>query len=119
MRDVPLRPERLALRRRMLGLSQSDLAEAAGISQATLSKIEQGLREPTPEHVGKIALALNCPDTFFFQSEREYGPPMSAHPMFTAPFQAFLIRVSISASCLRFARTPEAASASVAIRIQS
>ena len=37
------RPDLVALRRRMLGLSQGDLAAELGISQGTLSKIEQGL----------------------------------------------------------------------------
>lgn len=76
------RHDLVSLRRRMLGLSQADLANRSGISQGTLSKIEQGLRDPTPDYRTKLALALECPESFFFQSAREYGPPMSAHPMF-------------------------------------
>jgi Zn-dependent peptidase ImmA (M78 family)/DNA-binding XRE family transcriptional regulator len=66
----------------MRDLSQSQLADACGITQGTLSKIEQGLREPTQEIVDKLAAALRCAASFFYQAEREYGPPMSAHPMF-------------------------------------
>jgi len=66
----------------MLGLSQSELADVAGMAQGTVSKIEQGLKEPTEDQLTKLAEALNCPASFFFQSVREYGPPMSAHPMF-------------------------------------
>jgi Zn-dependent peptidase ImmA (M78 family)/transcriptional regulator with XRE-family HTH domain len=76
------RPDLLSLRRRMRDLSQSQLADACGITQGTLSKIEQGLREPTEEMLDKMAAALCCAASFFYQAEREYGPPMSAHPMF-------------------------------------
>lgn len=76
------RPELLALRRRMLGLSQAELADRAGISQGTLSKVEQGLREVPADMIDKLAEALECPRSFFYQVEREYGSPMSAHAMF-------------------------------------
>lgn len=73
------RPELLGLRRRMLGLNQTELAKAAGISQGTLSKIEQGLKEISSSHMEMLARALKCPASFFFQPEREYGPPLSMH----------------------------------------
>lgn len=76
------RPDLLGLRRRMRDMGQAQLAEACGIGQGTLSKIEQGLREPTEEIVHKLASALHCSPSFFYQAEREYGSPMSAHPMF-------------------------------------
>lgn len=76
------RPELVSLRRRMFGYSQGELAELAGIAQGTLSKIEQGLKEVSEELLEKLAKSLDCPAAFFFQAEREYGPPMSAHPMF-------------------------------------
>ena len=66
----------------MLGMSQADLSDAAGIAQGTLSKAEQGIRETSDELIEKLASALDCPVSFFYQVEREYGPPMSAHPMF-------------------------------------
>ncbi|WKB54337.1 helix-turn-helix domain-containing protein [Eleftheria terrae] len=82
VREALFRPELLALRRRMLGLSQIELASRAGISQGTLSKVELGIKEASDELLLKLAEALLCPKSFFFQAEREYGPPMSAHPMF-------------------------------------
>ena len=81
-RNGVFRPELLSLRRRMLGMSQVELADAAGIAQGTLSKAEQGIREASDDLVEKLASALECPVSFFYQAEREYGPPMSAHPMF-------------------------------------
>lgn len=76
------RPELVSLRRRMLGLSQADVEAASGISQSSLSKIEQGLRDPETPVIEKLAGALSCPASFFFQAEREYGSPLSVHPMF-------------------------------------
>ena len=77
-----IRGDLVALRRRMLAMSQADLAQRTGMAQGTLSKIEQGLKEASPEQSERLAAALNCPSSFFAQSEREYGPPMSAHAMF-------------------------------------
>ncbi len=76
------RADLLGLRRRMRDLSQTDLAKICSMTQGTLSKIEQGLREPTEEMVSKLAISLNCEPSFFYQAEREYGAPLSAHPMF-------------------------------------
>lgn len=76
------RPEMLGLRRRMVGLSQAELEMATGISQGLISKIEQGLKGPSEEQVEKFASALGCLASFFYQAEREYGPPISAHPMY-------------------------------------
>ena len=76
------RPEMISLRRRMLSYSQAELASRAGIAQGTLSKIEQGIKEATSDVLVRLAEALQCPESFFFQPEREYGAPMSAHAMF-------------------------------------
>lgn len=76
------RPELVNLRRRMLELSQAQLAERSGLSQGTLSKIEQGLRPVTEDIVDRLAAALNCPPTFFCRADRVYGAPLSAHPLF-------------------------------------
>lgn len=77
--STDFRPDLLSLRRRMLSLSQTELADAAGISQGTLSKIEQGLKEVTAPQIEVLARALNCPISFFTQKAREYGSPMSMH----------------------------------------
>lgn len=78
----PFRNDLLSLRRRMRSLSQSELSAQSGVAQGTLSKIEQGLKDATDEVIDKLAQVLQCPVSFFYQAEREYGPPMSAHPMF-------------------------------------
>lgn len=76
------RPEMVGLRRRMLGLSQGDLVSTTGLSQGLISKIEQGVKIPSEEQIEKLACAMHCRRSFFYQAEREYGPPMSAHPMY-------------------------------------
>jgi Zn-dependent peptidase ImmA (M78 family)/DNA-binding XRE family transcriptional regulator len=76
------RPELVGLRRRMRSLSQAELAVMAGMTQGTLSKIEQGLKPVNEETAEKLASALACYPEFFYQAEREYGAPMSAHAMF-------------------------------------
>jgi Zn-dependent peptidase ImmA (M78 family)/DNA-binding XRE family transcriptional regulator len=76
------RNDMIGLRRRMLSLSQAELSSRTGIAQGTLSKIEQGLKDVNDELLNRLGEALECPVSFFFQAEREYGPPMSAHAMF-------------------------------------
>ena len=61
--------ERLKLARQRRKLSGKGLAERAGITPVTVSKIEHG-HQPDSSVVDKIALALNYPKDFFFQ-----GPP--------------------------------------------
>lgn len=78
----PFRYDLLSLRRRMTGLSQMELAQQAGIAQGTLSKIEQGLKDISEDVANTLAKILQCPVSFFYQAEREYGPPISAHPLF-------------------------------------
>lgn len=75
-------PEMVGLRRRMIGMSQADIESETSISQAAISKIEQGLKEPSDDQIERLANALKCKKSFFFQREREYGPPISAHPMY-------------------------------------
>ncbi len=45
-------------RRKTLGITQSDLAEMAGVSKNTLYKIETGQTNPTLKMLGKIAEIL-------------------------------------------------------------
>lgn len=47
--------------RKKQGVSQEDLAKAAGITQAALSQIENG-RRPGEETLGKISAALFTPE---------------------------------------------------------
>jgi Zn-dependent peptidase ImmA (M78 family)/DNA-binding XRE family transcriptional regulator len=66
----------LGLARKVQGLTQTELHRQSGISQAHLSKIEQGLQIPAEEHIEKLSRALGFPVEFFFQNSR-YFPPIT------------------------------------------
>jgi len=69
-------PEMLSLARKIQGFTQSELHNKSGISQAHLSKIEQGLQIPTDDLVEKLSQTLGFPVDFFFQNNR-YFPPIT------------------------------------------
>lgn len=73
----------LLLARQYRERSQSEVAKAAGLNQGHYSRIENGLlpEGPAPENVKRIADALSFPPSFFYQSEKVVGLPLSVHPM--------------------------------------
>lgn len=72
----------LQIARQLRAMGQQDLAEATGVSQGSLSKIENGLKQPDDEQAARIAGELKLPLSFFAQSDRVYGLPLSVHAMF-------------------------------------
>lgn len=56
--EIRFRPERLIAERRILAMTQAELAAKAGIAPATLSRIEGGRQEPHPTTVRRLAVAL-------------------------------------------------------------
>lgn len=54
-------------RREQLGISQKELADAAGIAQSTMCDIEQGRSNPSLEVALKIAKALKVKSIKFFE----------------------------------------------------
>lgn len=59
--------------------SQSALSKHSGVSQANISKLENGLIGPTDEVLESISKALDFPEDFFFQNDRVIGLPMSVN----------------------------------------
>lgn len=62
----------LRIRRKVLEVTQGDLAEIAGVSQGTVSKWEKGELEPSREELGRIrdeaqARGLDWSDSWFFE----------------------------------------------------
>ncbi len=53
-------PKRISQRRKMQGLTQSQLAERVGITQAFLAEIEKGRKRPSLEVLEKLCEALGC-----------------------------------------------------------
>lgn len=72
----------LRVARQARGWSQAELARQSGVSQANLSKLENGLIGPTEDVLDRIADSLQFPVTFFFQDDRVVGLPMSVHPLY-------------------------------------
>ena len=62
-------PARLILARQRRRLTAKALAEAAGISPVTITRLETGGNEPEPATVDALALALAYPSAFFFGDE--------------------------------------------------
>ncbi len=55
----------------MQALSQRDLAVKAGLSLATINRVEKGLHKPSPKTIRKLALALNTsPETLLSRQLR-------------------------------------------------
>ena len=66
----------LEVARAARGFTQSELAKAAGVTQALISKLESGLTaDPTEETVASIASALRVPVAFLESAERPHGMP--------------------------------------------
>ena len=59
--------------------SQSSLSKKIGLSQANLSKIENGLISPDEKTINLFSKALNFPESFFSQTGSIIGHPMSTH----------------------------------------
>ncbi|MBF0858698.1 ImmA/IrrE family metallo-endopeptidase [Gluconobacter sp. LMG 31484] len=68
-------PSRLTLARQRRGLSSRALAEMAGITPVTLSRIENGKNAPEPDTVRKLTLTLDFPEEFFFGETCEAPSP--------------------------------------------
>jgi Zn-dependent peptidase ImmA (M78 family)/transcriptional regulator with XRE-family HTH domain len=66
-------PRMLTLRRELLGLTQAALAEACGVSQSLISKVEAGMIPIPPEVAESLGSALEAPLDFFFTEARVYG----------------------------------------------
>ncbi|MFI0764609.1 helix-turn-helix domain-containing protein [Streptomyces sp. NPDC021218] len=56
--------EAITTARRALGLTQEELAAAAGVTQAALSRYENGMREPDTEVLARLANALGVTEPF-------------------------------------------------------
>lgn len=62
---------RLRRRRRLLGLTQQQLAEAIGIRFQQIQKYECGANRVTASRLYELSVALNVPVNYFFQGLAE------------------------------------------------
>jgi len=70
-------PEAVAYALKNSGLTKTQLAEMCGVSLSLISEIVRGTRNATPEMIGKLASALNCPRVVL-ERKREPSPTPSA-----------------------------------------
>src|SRR5262245_10723530 len=63
------KPSRLTVARMRRRYTARILAEEAGISPVTLSRIENGKQEPDDETVARLVHVLQYPRAFFFMSD--------------------------------------------------
>jgi Zn-dependent peptidase ImmA (M78 family)/transcriptional regulator with XRE-family HTH domain len=76
-----LNGEMFRLGRQLRGFTQKELAETLGVEPSTLSRIENGVAQPSAEIAELASAKLSLPLAFFQQPERPYGLPVSVHPM--------------------------------------
>lgn len=75
MRTAPkFRGDMVRLARHARGMTQKEVAERVGITQAYVSMIEDDERHPTSEQEERIAQALDFPVAFFYLSDPVLGP---------------------------------------------
>lgn len=76
MRGEKFNPDMLRLARNANALTQGELAKAAGVTQALISKLEAGLiAEPGTDVIAALSKHLRFPPEFFYQEERAVGFP--------------------------------------------
>lgn len=63
--------------RQARGMSQVQLAKAAGVTQAAISKCEAGLTQPGSELIESLAKALTFPASLFYETDPVFGVPVS------------------------------------------
>lgn len=63
--------------RQARGMSQVQLAKAAGVTQAAISKCEAGLMQPGLELIESLAAALTFPVSLFYETDPVFGVPVS------------------------------------------
>jgi transcriptional regulator with XRE-family HTH domain len=73
---------RLRVRRRMLGLSQTYVGDAIGVTFQQMQKYESGVNRISASRLHQVAAVLGVPVTFFFEgTATEAGSPPTEDPM--------------------------------------
>jgi transcriptional regulator with XRE-family HTH domain len=70
--------KRLRRRRRLLGLTQQQLAESIGIRFQQIQKYECGANRVTASRLYELAVALNVPVNYFFEGLQQVAAPAAA-----------------------------------------
>ena len=81
---------RVRLRRLMLKLSQTDLADGLGLSFQQVQKYEKGMNRIGAGRLQQIAHILQVPVTFFFETPSTNPPPTVAQDQSLAKLNDFM-----------------------------
>jgi Zn-dependent peptidase ImmA (M78 family)/DNA-binding XRE family transcriptional regulator len=81
MTSAPINPEVLIVARESRGRTQKEVADAAGVTQGLISKVERGFTMLDSAHLKGIAQFLDYPERLFFEPGRvrEVGSPCLYH----------------------------------------
>ncbi|QOZ66405.1 ImmA/IrrE family metallo-endopeptidase [Bradyrhizobium arachidis] len=69
----------LRLARQLRGFPQNEAAECLRVPNSELSRIENGLKEPSEQLLSAAAETFSVPVEFFAQTDAIYGAPVSVH----------------------------------------
>jgi transcriptional regulator with XRE-family HTH domain len=96
--------KRLTLRRKELGLEQSELAEATGLSTNTISNYETGNREPKLKTLVVLAKKLKCSTDWLLGAGKKPLEPTQDIPSWILPLapQLELIKTKAGRNHVRF-----------------
>lgn len=79
MSDMTL-GQRIKQRRKEVGLSQSKLSKAAGVSDSSISLWESDITSPRGENLHKLASALQCSPTWILFGDEDKTPTTPIEP---------------------------------------
>jgi len=72
----------LRMARQLRGFQQGEAANKLGVTQAALSRAENGVVAPSDDLVAAAETCYRVPKSFFYQTDPVYGAPVSVHAMF-------------------------------------
>lgn len=104
MKLVEIVGKNISMRRRLLGMSQKELAIRLDITQDALNRMEKGKIAPKMSRLEDIAQHLQCPVTFLFRHQDSVLQERSAtiaDIIATLPDEAQEVMVSLVAETAR------------------
>ncbi len=71
----------LRVARHRSGLAQGEAASRLGVTQVSLSRLENGVSTATDALLAKASSLYGLPASFFLQPDQVFGAPVSVHPL--------------------------------------
>jgi Zn-dependent peptidase ImmA (M78 family)/transcriptional regulator with XRE-family HTH domain len=96
------------LGRELRGQTQTTLAKMSGVPQASLSRIEAGVREPTSDEVERIAAGLRLPVSFLLEPDAPAAAPLFRKRVIRSAKRQRMIQARVNTAVLAARRIIEA-----------